>query len=119
MMALYFKDTEFNCPCCGKGSELMDPNLIHILDLVREETGRPIHITSAYRCEKHNKEVGGVAESAHTEGKAVDIKCNNSTLRMLYVCLFCAHGIKRLGIGKTFIHIDMDDTLPQNVMWLY
>jgi hypothetical protein len=40
-------------------------------------------------------------------------------MRMVMVCLFCAHGIKRIGIGKTFIHVDVDDTLPQNVMWLY
>ncbi|MDL2299046.1 D-Ala-D-Ala carboxypeptidase family metallohydrolase, partial [Synergistaceae bacterium OttesenSCG-928-D05] len=31
-------------------------------------------ITSGYRCEKHNAEVGGVPRSKHREGHAVDVK---------------------------------------------
>ena len=28
-------------------------------------------------------------------------------------------GFKRIGVGKTFIHLDDDMTLPQNVIWNY
>ena len=119
MTALYFNDKEFECPCCHKGANLMDATLLHILDTVREELGRPLRLTSAYRCPKHNEEVKGSPNSAHLDGKAVDISCSNSNLRMVLICLFVAHGIKRIGIAKTFIHIDVDDTLPQSVMWLY
>jgi uncharacterized protein YcbK (DUF882 family) len=119
MYAKYFKESEFTCHCCGKGAHEMDPNLLHMLDLVREEMGVPLQITSGYRCEQHNQQVGSKPNSAHCKGKAVDVACSSSNLRMVMVCLFVAHGIKRVGIAKTFIHVDVDDTLPQNVMWLY
>ena len=28
-------------------------------------------------------------------------------------------GFKRIGIGSTFIHVDLDLDKPQNVFWLY
>jgi hypothetical protein len=30
-----------------------------------------------------------------------------------------ALGIRRIGIAKTFIHFDLDDTKPPKVAWLY
>ena len=44
------------------------------LEILRSYIGAdPIIITSGYRCEKHNAEVGGVANSMHMTGKAADI----------------------------------------------
>lgn len=42
------------------------------LELVRQALGKPIIITSGYRCPALNARVGGVATSAHTKGLAVD-----------------------------------------------
>jgi hypothetical protein len=28
-------------------------------------------------------------------------------------------GVQRIGIGQTFLHIDVSRTLPQQVVWLY
>ena len=28
-------------------------------------------------------------------------------------------GFKRIGVGKTFIHVDIDKNKSQHVMWLY
>lgn len=44
-----------------------------ILDPLRRLYGKPIIITSGYRCEKLNKLVGGVKSSWHTKGNAADI----------------------------------------------
>lgn len=44
------------------------------LDKIREAWGKPIIITSGYRCEKLNQAVGGVTTSYHQLGLAVDIK---------------------------------------------
>lgn len=47
--------------------------LVHnIMQPIREKYGKPIIITSGYRCEKLNKLVGGAANSAHKYGAAVD-----------------------------------------------
>jgi uncharacterized protein YcbK (DUF882 family) len=43
------------------------------LQFLRDYTGRPITINSAYRCPKHNKKVGGSKTSQHLLGKAADI----------------------------------------------
>lgn len=45
-----------------------------ILDPVRVKLGEPVYITSGFRSMVVNKLVGGVPFSAHTYGRAVDIK---------------------------------------------
>ena len=42
------------------------------LELVRQALGKPVVITSGYRCPELNKRVGGASTSAHTKGLAVD-----------------------------------------------
>ena len=44
-----------------------------VLEPLRVAMGRPIKISSGYRCEKLNKEVGGVYNSQHLKGQAADI----------------------------------------------
>lgn len=45
-----------------------------ILEPLREAWGKPVIITSGYRCEELNAKVGGVANSAHLEGLAADLQ---------------------------------------------
>lgn len=45
-----------------------------VLDPLREAYGRPIIVTSGYRCEKLNKAVGGAPTSQHRYGQAADIR---------------------------------------------
>lgn len=44
------------------------------LDDIREKYGKPIIITSGYRCPSLNKLVGGVATSYHQKALAADLK---------------------------------------------
>ena len=44
------------------------------LNEIREGFGSPIYINSGYRCEELNKLVGGVKNSKHQEGLAVDLR---------------------------------------------
>lgn len=44
-----------------------------ILQPVRDRWGKPVTITSGYRCPALNKAVGGVATSQHLNGEAADI----------------------------------------------
>lgn len=46
----------------------------NILDPLREAYGKPIIVSSGYRCEKLNRAVGGSATSQHVKGEAVDIR---------------------------------------------
>ena len=80
-----------------------------------------IIINSGFRCEKHNKDpkVGGSDTSSHLIGLAADIKCEYSTYRFHLLNALLKAGFKRIGIGKTFIHVDLDEAKPQSVIWLY
>lgn len=44
-----------------------------VLDPLRELYGKPIYITSGYRCPRLNRAVGGVVNSQHLTGQAADI----------------------------------------------
>ncbi|MCX8602659.1 hypothetical protein J3U62_12370 [Gilliamella sp. B3773] len=49
------------------------------LEFVRQALGKPINITSGYRCPALNARVGGVSTSAHTKGLAVDFHSSYGT----------------------------------------
>ena len=51
----------------------------NVLDPLREAYGKPIIVTSGYRCEKLNKAVGGAASSQHVKGEAADIRSVQDT----------------------------------------
>ena len=76
---------------------------------------------SRYRrwLEQHNREVGGTENSAHLAGLAVDIKCTDAWSRFKILHALLSVGFQRIGIGRTFIHVDDDLTKPQGVVWDY
>lgn len=50
-----------------------------VLDPLREAYGKPIIVTSGYRCERLNKIVKGSASSQHKKGQAADIRSVQDT----------------------------------------
>ena len=114
----HFSRHEFTCQC-GCGFENIDMNLVAILENIRNILRSPIIITSGCRCEKHNEKAGGKPDSSHLKGKAVDILVRDSAARFKYVIMALENGIKRIGIAKNFIHIDVDTEKTEEVLWLY
>lgn len=49
--------------------------LADYLDVIREKVGKPILISSGFRCPMLNKAVGGVSNSQHQKGLAADLIC--------------------------------------------
>lgn len=49
--------------------------LAEYLDNIREKVGKPILISSGFRCPVLNKAVGGVSNSQHQKGLAADLIC--------------------------------------------
>ena len=78
----YFRRTEFVCKCGGEycNGFPCEPveETVRICDEIRKRAKVPITISSGVRCEKHNAEVGGEANSNHKLGKAADLICSLS-----------------------------------------
>ena len=74
----YFQPKEFVCKCCGGG--MVVTRLVYSLDILRRAWDAPIKVNSGYRCERHNKEVGGSPISRHLLGLAADIAPVNPEL---------------------------------------
>jgi len=112
----YFSEDEMRCRC-GCGQSRMDGHFMDMLDALRRAVGRPLPINSGYRCQKHDAEENGGGN--HTQGRAADIDCPDSSLRFLLISSALQLGFKRIGIAKTFIHVDLCSDKSQQVIWLY
>lgn len=85
----YFTMREMECRCwCGMPAavkESVESLVDNVLDPAREAYGKPIAVNSGYRCEMHNREVGGASRSQHVQGEAADIRAAGLTGRALAV----------------------------------
>lgn len=115
----YFNPSEFVCHCgCGRGAGEMSEQFMLALDAARKEAGIPFRIASGFRCPSHNARVGGVKDSAHAKGLAADISIVNSAARVIILRALLRY-FDRLGVGKRFVHVDMDPSRSVPVMWVY
>lgn len=117
--AKHFSPSEFRCKHCNKA-------LIHVpsllaLDALRDRWGKPIFLTSAYRCPAHNAAVGGVELSQHLLGRAFDVSMAASSILnakdlLLFTVLAALGGgngasqFHGFGLYKHFMHIDTAST---------
>ncbi len=113
----HFRAEEFVCKHCKE--VYIDSFLVEVVEQIRRELGRPVVITSAYRCPEYNAAIGGVKNSAHTRGYALDIKCFTSKGRAELVSLLFDLGVDRVGIAQSFVHFDVDPDKPSPRLWLY
>ena len=80
----------------------------NVLDPLRELYGKPIHISSGYRCPRLNKAVGGVANSQHLTGQAADInQGSHEENRRLFIYLeeYCTFDQLLWENGGAWIHV--------------
>lgn len=101
--------------------EGLDTDLVVLLDKARETAGIPFVINSGFRTVAHNKKVGGVANSSHLTGKAVDLRARDGAESYAIIKSAIEVGIKRIGINrkKKFIHLDIDYTKSSPTIYEY
>jgi len=117
----YFKSSEFDSPDELGSGDNMDIKFLTILDEARHIAGVPFKINSGYRTPSHNSKVGGVKNSSHMNipCNAADISTPDSRTRYLVMTSLILKGITRIGVGKTFIHVDTDENKSQDIIWHY
>lgn len=118
-LSINFKVSEFCCKgkgCCS--TVKIDETLIAYVQKIRDHFEAPVTINSGYRCEKHNKAVGGARSSNHVKGMAADIVVKD--VKPAEVAKYAESiGIKGIGLYETakdgyFVHID---TRTRKAFW--
>ena len=103
-----FTLSEFQCRHCKQVK--LDPRLVYLLQVLRTEIGKPIHITSGFRCDTHNRNVGGALDSYHVKGMAADVAIAPTGLTASKLLEAC-NKVGFTGIGvysdQGFIHVDV------------
>lgn len=118
----YFTRKELECHCgCGG---IPQHQFILSLEELRKEYNKPIVISSAFRCLKHNIKIGGVLDSAHTQGLAADIKISGKNAHELLKHAlnlgFTGIGIQQKGLPTSrYIHLDIAMGLLRPNIWSY
>ena len=96
----------------------LERELVEGLERLRKETG-PIHIASGYRSPVHNRAIGGVSNSQHTYGRAVDLHRSrmrsNVTEAQARAAGFSGVGIESRS-NNSVIHLDVR---PTPTRWYY
>lgn len=112
----HFTRKEMACPCCGKSA--MQKHTMLRLDMLREQYGKPLAVTSGFRCPAHNLAVGGASGSKHMKGEAADLAVRGPDAYKI-VSLAPGIGFVGLGVAKTFVHVDDSDDRPVGTLWTY
>ena len=117
-----FSKSEFDCKC---GCEMPEKVLYNIkvlvedLQYLRDYLNKSIKINSGYRCENHNRDIGGVVDSQHIKGLASDIVVKDKTPLDIFSIIdkLKKEGkLKKGGLGlyNSFVHYDIRG---YNVKW--
>ena len=118
-LSAHFMRYEFECSgvdCCNHSSPISQ-ELIKALEILREQIEREVGfepfltINSGFRCNKHNKKIGGSVNSQHTLGLAADIKDKYNRVEPILIADIASEiePFKSGGIGvyDTFAHVDI------------
>ena len=109
----YFTREEFRCKCGGKycNGFPAEPQegMVRAIDNVREHFGKAFTPNSGVRCPTHNANVGGVSNSRHLYGKAVDFHVPGKTAAQVLDYLATLPGLGYCyDIDGTSVHMDIE-----------
>jgi len=120
----YFTQDEMRCQC-GCNQDGMNADFMERLTSLRADWGKPMTVTSAYRCPQHPIEAKKAKPGAHASGRAVDIAVQGEDAYN-FLCAALGHGFSGIGVqqkgGGRFIHLDdltQDEGWPRPTVWSY
>jgi zinc D-Ala-D-Ala carboxypeptidase len=88
------------------------------LDRARELFGNPLVLTCGYRTPEHNAEIGGVPNSAHTKGMAVDLRAPvDHFQREKLAWALGRAGFRNVESAPKHFHAATDQNVPQDVFY--
>ena len=107
----YFKPSEFACKCggfCDGAPARMDEKLVRTADRLRARFGAAITVSSGLRCRQHNANAGGVSNSRHLCGKAMDFCVAGKSAEEVLKAVRQQPEIRyAYAIDSRFVHMDV------------
>ena len=109
----YWTREEFRCRCGGKycNGFPAEPNetLVRLVDDIRHKAGRPGIPSSGLRCKTWNAMQGGVSNSDHMKGKALDFSIEGmSGNELLALCQADSRTRYAYIIDGGWVHVDVE-----------
>lgn len=109
----YFHRSEFKCQCGGKycNGYPAEPKkkLVQTADRVRKHFGAAALVSSGVRCSRHNADVGGVSNSRHLYGKAMDFCITGKTSQQVLGYVQSQPEIRyAYAIDGNYVHMDVE-----------
>lgn len=116
-----FDSEKIDLSSCVPKCELSDISslLLSAIRSAQKMCGFTFTITSAFRSKSWELSKGRNGSSSHTKGLAVDISARDSHARYKILLALGFVGVPRLGVGKTFIHADIDETKAHPIIFHY
>lgn len=108
----YFNKAEFKCKCGGRHCDgypaEVDMTMVRYADEIRHRIGQPLRVNSGLRCSVHNRNEGGVSNSQHLYGTAVDLARPSGVTpaKMAQIAEDVIGNTGGIGIYSWGIHID-------------
>ena len=101
------KELRCKCPTCkGEEPHKIDVDALGALQLMREWYGKPLALTSAYRCANHPVEAAKDTVGRHRQGIAFDIRSYWGKERLTIFFLAHRAGFRGFGFANSFLHVD-------------
>lgn len=109
----YWSREEFRCQCGGKYCNGFpaepDQTLVELVDDIRHKAGRPGIPSSGLRCPTWNSIQGGVANSDHCKGKALDFSIEGmSGAQLLSLAQSDTRTRYAYIIDGSWVHVDVE-----------
>jgi len=101
--------SEFKCKCTYDDCHftLVSPGFVESWENLRSDFGSPLRVTSGFRCQMHNIDVGGVINSRHTVGSAVDVSTKSmDTKQRIKLLQFANKYFSYVKDYGSFLHMD-------------
>ena len=108
----YFSRKEFACKCgryCDGYPAQMQRGVVELADRAREELKGAGFVSSGLRCPQHNANVGGVSDSRHLIGKAIDLRIEGKSARQTLAWAQKQPEVRyAYAIDTSFVHMDIE-----------
>ena len=108
----YFSKKEFACKCgryCDGYPAQMRRGVVELADRARKELKGVGFVSSGLRCPRHNAFVGGVSDSRHLNGKAMDLRIEGKSAKQTLAWAQKQPEVRyAYAIDTNYVHMDVE-----------